>query len=302
MTEIPKENIAETIRDLVQHYCDAKIVKVKGQDGIPTELLILPEHLKAHSVKQYLDVYLENPERRKGTAHLKDIDSLIAHVNRFKGAPSALFANNSPSSPSITAVIDYHEESHEGTPRYGEHRSHYAFSLSDEWNAWGQHQNKRMSQADFAEFLENHISDVISPDNADDKLREFSELLGGTFASPSRLVELSRGLQVNEGARVEQKVNISSGEATLHYTSTHADANGAPLKVPNLFLLGIPVFRCGPLYQVPVRLRYRIISGSIQWFYELYRTDRVFDHAFKEACEKAQKETGLPLFIGSPEA
>lgn len=30
--------------------------------------------------------------------------------------------------------------------------------------------------------------------------------------------------------------------------------------------------------------------------------DRIFDHAFREACEDARARTELPLFYGQPEA
>jgi len=64
---------------------------------------------------------------------------------------------------------------------------------------------------------------------------------------------------------------------------------------------GIPVFVAGPLYCMAVRLRYRLRAGAIEWFFELYRSDLVFESAFKEACEEASNSTGVPLFLGSPE-
>lgn len=301
MTE--QSNVAQTAASLVETYYKPQLLQVKGQEGDKAvEVLVLPTGLTAHSVKKHQDEYRDKPERRKGIANLKDLPSFIAHTLRFADEDSALFANNDMEKPSLTCVFDYHRRTAEGDPRFGTHRAHYAFPLSDEWKAWKAKDGEPMSQADFAEFLENRISDVTAPENVSEALTALAQLLGGTFASPSKLVELSRGLNVHEGAQVKQAVNLSSGEATIQYVSQHQDDTGAPLKVPNLFLIAIPVFVAGPLYQMAVRLRYRLRSGTISWFYELYREDKVFEHAFDEACKRAAEESKLPLFIGSPES
>jgi hypothetical protein len=100
---------------------------------------------------------------------------------------------------------------------------------------------------------------------------------------------------------VKQAQNLSSGEAQISYVTQHTDDDGKPLKVPSLFLIHIPVFRAGAPYEIAVRLRYRLKEGRITWFYELYRADKVFDHAFNEACANAAASTGLPVIVGSPE-
>jgi uncharacterized protein YfdQ (DUF2303 family) len=299
-------NPTDSVIELVERLNTPEVLVIKGQeDRQSTEVLIIPKGLEVHSVKQYLDEYLNKPERRKGTARLTDLNSFKAHVNRFKDIDSTLFADNRVVSPSISCVFDYHRQGAEGSPRFGEHRAFYAFPLSKEWQAWTKINAQEMGQGDFAEVIENRISDVIAPSentfSQNEHLKNLADLLGGSFASPQRLVELSRGLSVRSDDRVQQATNLSTGEAVIQYTSEHKDHEGQPLKVPNLFLIAIPVFESGPLYQIAVRLRYRVRNGGIKWFFELYRTDKVFDHAFDEACKDAATETGLPLFIGGPE-
>jgi hypothetical protein len=65
-----------------------------------------------------------------------------------------------------------------------------------------------------------------------------------------------------------------------------------------MVVLNIPVFKSGELYQILVRLRYRKQAGGVVFFYELWRDDRVFDHAFDEAAERLSGATSLPLFRG----
>lgn len=253
------------------------------------------------SVKPFVDEYLTAPERRRGTAELGELASFIGHVKRFKDADSAIFADRDPKRPSLLAVLDYHRAGATSSPRFGEHRARYAFPLADEWTAWTGKAGQSLDQASFAAWLEDHLADVADPTQAGDGGREFLTLFSCAFASASKLLELSRGLNVHVGERVGNHVNLASGEATIAFVAQHADDQGKPLKVPGAFLLAIPVFRGGDLYKIPARLRYRVAQGAITWSFDLYRTPAVFDHAIGEACTTAQEETDLPVFVGKPE-
>jgi len=101
---------------------------------------------------------------------------------------------------------------------------------------------------------------------------------------------------------VQEVVNLQSGEGIVRFEATHSDATGSPLKVPAIFLIAIPVFRNGEFYRIAARLRYRKVNGRVVFWYELWRTDRTFDHAFSEAVERVKTETGRPVLIGKPEA
>jgi len=269
------------------------------------EVLILPEGKRAHDIKPFLDKYLTAPERRQGTAVVTQLNSFIDHVNRFKDNDSVIFANNDMNNPSLTAVIDYHKAGFEGDPRFGEHRTHYKFPVSKEWAAWIRQDGESFEQADFAAFIEDRIGDVLHPSDGDtdanEKLKELAALLGGNFAGPSTLVALSKNLHINEASRVKNSNNLSTGETSIIYETEHLDEQGAPVKVPNMFLIGVPIFVGGDIYRIAVRLRYRIRNGKISWSYNLYRIENVFEDAFDGACKEAKERTELPLYLGSSE-
>ena len=315
---------ADAVARIVRDHIKPEVVKVKGQDGIPeTEILVLPDGgggLKAHGIKPYLDPYRRRPERRVGTATLTDLDSLIGHVNRFKDGGSALFAIDDREAPAMIAVLNYHPEGAESDPRFGDHKARYDFPLSDEWTAWRDADGKTLEQIDFAEFLEDRIVDVMAPpafltaradpnavdipepdEQSDNRLFDLVTKIGGKVCGPARLMELAKGLKIHDQQTVKEIVSTTTGEAQLQFETSHRDAEGKPIQVPNLFLLAIPVFRNGPLYRVPVRLRYRLRAGRISWGLNLHRPDIVQDHAFGEACDRAAEETACPLFFGQPE-
>jgi hypothetical protein len=267
---------------------------VIGKDGLD----VLP--------RNSFDSWLDAPRFRAGTAKLTSLDSFIAHVNRYRSDNTVVFANDDRASPSLMAVLDYHGAGSETAAAFGRHRSSFAFPLSDEWKAWSGKNAKPMSMTDFAAFLEDHIIDVLNPQGVtlNDEAASFVDALGGEafIANPGRLMDIATSLQVNEASVVAEAVTLASGEGQISFQSEHRDATGNKLSVPRLFILGIPVFRNGERYQVLARLRYRKTPQGLVFFFELWRLDLVFDHAFTQAVEKVQIETGAPVYLGAPES
>jgi hypothetical protein len=303
--------VIKEARDLIEDYGKAEFTTFTVSDGgqdltIPAVVQGTELHILRPSE---IEDWRTRPRFRAGTASLLTVESLIEHVNRFKDDDSVLFANNDRASPTITAILDYHPKGATAAPRFGKHRAHYAFPLSDEWIAWHASNGlkRAMPMAEFAEFLEDRIVDVIvlipDEDSVPEELQKFINSLGGvdTIATPNKLMELSRGLQVYEDSALKQAVKLSSGEGELSFEVTHRDQDGKPLKVPSLFLIAIPVFKNGPLYRIAARLRYRKGPEGVIFWYDLWRSERSFDDAFNEGCERVEVETGLPLLLGKPE-
>jgi uncharacterized protein YfdQ (DUF2303 family) len=285
-----------------------ELLEAKSPDGVLGQFAVLPvleasgrSSVRLESIAKFFDEYREKPRRRVGTANLADLSSLIDHVNRFKDPDSLIFADTDREHPSMTAVLDYNRQGAAGDPRFGQHRSRYAFPVSDAWKSWTGASGEGMDQATFAEFIETHLVDAIEPSLASESAKQFAEKNGVTFATPSRLLELSRGLSFSVGHKIAQTINLQSGEKQIQFTEEHSDQSGAPLKVPGAFIVGIPVFRADVRYQVCVRLRYRKNGGGLTWFMELWRHDEVFDAAILQACEVVKAGTGLPLLVGTPE-
>lgn len=295
--------VIDQARSLVEDYIRPEIETFK-EPITGVEAPIVLDKNGAHVLPASMfDDYRTKPTRRKGTATLLDLSSLIAHVERFKDGDTVLFANDNRESPSLIAVLDYHKAGADADPRFGQHRAKFSFPVSDEWKAWGSANKKPMSMVDFAAFLEDRIIDVLdAPADLPEDMQRFVKAIGGNIATPTKLMEIAVGLKVHEKSNVGETVNLASGEGEISFVSTHTDGAGKPLKVPNLFLIGIPVFKNGPAYRLAVRLRYRKREGALCFWYELWRQEPVFDDAFGEALDRVRQETGLPVLLGSPEA
>lgn len=290
------QNNAASIIDFAQKNIECSVVEVGGSPVAISR----PAGRALEKLKPFLDAMAQYPERRRGTATLTDLGSFIDHARRFADdGKSALFAD--VEEEQLIAVLDYHLPGPDGDARWCQHRGIYGFPQSEEWQRWTGSNKQKMGLADFAEFIEQNCLDVLPPEAAGAGAKEWAERSGVDFATPQRLMEVSRNLSVRVTERVSGAVTLQTGECQIQFVAEHSDQVGQPLKVPAAFLLGIPCFRNGEAFQVCARLRYRVKDGVITWWYDLHRTDRVIEVAIQDAARKAQEGTGLPLFFGTPE-
>ncbi len=308
--------LVREVRDEVERFGKAQVVEVEEPGTGIKALVILGSNQGSSSVvpldRKVFDPYRDNLLRISGTAALLSLGSFIDLVNRFKDGASAVFGNDDRKAPSLTAIFNYHHESAENLAdasdiaRHADHRATFAFPLSDEWLAWMGANKEPMSMADFALFLEDRWPDVLTIEALEDlpeKMRTIVSVSGGkaALATPTKLIELSRGLKINEKAAVEESVNLASGEGGIRFTAEHTGADGKPVKVPSIFIIGLPVFRNGQPYRMMARLRYRLSGGKLVFWYELARPDAVFDDAFAGALDEVREKTALPVFLGKPQ-
>lgn len=302
--------VFKATREFVADHLHPIILPVEDPDtGLRTLAVIGNDSVEPLS-PSFFDGVRDEPRFRRGTAAMTALASFIAHINRFGDANSAVFADDSRTAPKLTAVLDYHEadsESAHGLYRHGKHRTTFAFPLSDEWKAWTGKNGVVMTMAQFALFLEDRIGDIaLAGDDFPEDVARFVAVNGGeaSIADYATLIELSRGLKVYEQANVEEATNLASGEGHIRFSVEHETRGrtGGTLKVPTMFFIAIPIFNKGPFYRIAARLRYRKTAEGVKFWFDLYRSDRSFDHAFAEAVEKVDAETPASVFFGSPEA
>lgn len=304
-------SVFDATREFITDHFKPTIETVTDPDSGLTVLAIVGDGSVEPLRADFFDSVRNNPRFRRGTAAMTSLDSFIAHVNRFGDEGSAVFANDDPATPKLTAVLDYHrsfaDEFMPGEIRHGKHRTTFNFPLSDEWKAWIGKNGAVMSMAEFSLFLEDRIGDIaIAGDEFPEDVERFVNMNGGSaaIADYATLIELSRGMKVYETANVEEATNLASGEGHIRFTIEHETRGrqGGAITVPKMFFIAIPIFDKGPFYRIAARLRYRKTGEGVKFWYDLYRHDRSFDHAFREAVARVEEETPAAMFFGSPEA
>ncbi len=319
------ENVAQTMRDVISDLAHHDhIANPEQRDLAAAHLITLPEKRRVHDISAALREaaqYLK-PARRRGTAHLADLASLINWANRFKGAETVLYANPDMDAPTLTCIADYHAAGEadvhtptgDPTARHLAHRAIYDFPLSEDWKAWMRVDGKPLDKDTMGEFIEAQAKDVMDPTPAilkgavtsanapwENRLIETAQKIEGRFGQLSQLLAMSRQFQVYETSNLKVSTNRDTGESEVQFLSEHKTPDGKPLNIPNLIIIAIPVFQGGAPYRMPVRFRYRKVGGEVRFILSVYNPEKAFEAAFNEAIEQARDQTELPTFMGLPE-
>lgn len=269
-------------------------------DGLPASIPVLFDRKQQSfkSARALIEDFRAAPARRVGTAHVDTLQSFIDLTNRHKDKQSALFGKTSWPDPKLTAVLNY--DSNEGDARFRDHRIVYTFPLTEEFKAWVGANAQPMGQDVFAAFLEEHAAELAAPE--DGERSEYERLFNEKMATPSEVIALSRHLEVFVSAKAKQGIRLQTGERTVEFSEEHQNAKGEKIVIPGVFMVSVRAFVDGEAVRIPARLRYRIASGDIKWFYQLYRWEMFLSEQVGYDLKAAAAETDLPAFEGKPEA
>lgn len=323
MTQEAPKNIAETIIDEMRTRGNFRYISFPTSEEVDSPTLIIaPKDMVLHDLTRQHREVIEalKPLQRTGKATLEDLDSLIAWTNRFKSDSTVLFGQLQPT-PKLTAIADYHgagaskvaAERGDPTASYGRHTALYTFPVSDEWKRWTAISGKALMNDEFGEFIEENAKDFLDPTPAllnsttegaapwEQRMIEVAAKVQGRFGQYAALAQLSREFQVHETGHLQVSTNRDTGETHVQFLDEHRGPDGAPLRLPNLFMVAIPVFEEGALYRLAVRFRYRKAGADVRFIATLYNPEAALRDAAREALNRAAEETGVPLMMGVPE-
>jgi uncharacterized protein YfdQ (DUF2303 family) len=112
------------------------------------------------------------------------------------------------------------------------------------------------------------------------------------------MLEVATNLQATTSAQFGSAMRLSNGAAQFKY---HEDitASAGGFEVPEQFCIAIPVFQNGPTYLIHARLRFRLTSGKLQFWYDLVRPHKVIEAAAADITAIIKEQTGLPFYNGN---
>jgi uncharacterized protein YfdQ (DUF2303 family) len=304
-------------------------------------LLVMPQGMKIEDAKPYLDKLRDKPRRIETKALMLSVDSLIDYTNNFKSAGTRLFLTPSDHGRNarLMTVLDFHEATSE--PRFGAHRAIYTFQPSDRLKAWSDASEGGMNNMDFAAFMQERRFDLVNPPvdwmlvqgdtltrmlwilnladdigTIDDDTEEGEDadrliprsalykLRKIRFGSAQRLLQMSRTIEISVNAKSTEGYDDNTGERVVNFQEEHEtkDRAGRKIKVPEMFLIRIPIFQNESEIILPVRLQYRRKAGGpIEWYLTLFEWRRVLDNATLNEAQRAATATTCPLTLGWPE-
>ena len=240
-------------------------------DGVPA--LLVPEGYKVESQEKLLD----RPARKRGKYTFRDVASFIDYF-KLHQMGSSLYGRIDP--PQFVAVFDDHRKDEAG---WRDHTAVYDCPLSVEWKTWSSVNKKPFKQAEFAQFVEDNLPDILEPTGAD-------------------MLEISRTLEAKKKINFASGIRLSNGNQELTYEEeVQGTASKGKLQIPETFTLGLPVLEGGPRYKVTARLRYRIDGGVLVIWFDLLRPHKIIEDAVLAVWKEIEDGTTCRIFNGAPD-
>lgn len=247
--------------------------------GVETRIIEDVPHVilpPGHSLQSF-EGLLPKPLRLKEHLKIQNVVSFVDYFHLFSNDATIIFANEYLAT--ITAVFDYHQPKN---PSHCEHKATLELTHSDEWKAWLHNNGKALTQRQMAEFIEDNIKDVVTPDGA-------------------TLLEIAKTLQATKKLAFRSSQELHNGQVQLTYNEEIDGQAGATgqLQIPKGIVLGLRVYKGQEGYQVPARLRYRIAdNGILSFSYHIDNVEKILEDAFATVLQQVKancKATGYIL-------
>lgn len=232
-----------------------------------------------------LEHVLPNPIRKRGAIVTTDSPSFIAYLMKHVDTTgSVIYAeiDSEASKCNMLAVINDHAD----IANWRDHTCSFAPKQSVEWKRWLGKDKAKMNQSDFATWLEDNLPDIASVP---------------TMPTGAEILAMALAFEANSDKKLRSKVNLQSGGFTFEFVDKENDQTRTTMQVFERFTIGIPVFDgIASAYPVEARLKYRENSGTVSFWYELIRPDRVFKTAVADEVATIKEQTGLLVISGVP--
>ncbi len=239
----------------------------------PTHYAVIPNDCKVESLEKFQ--FSEAPQRKQAAVKLFDADSFVKYWALFHDEHSRIFA--SPEALTFVGVMDYHHAG-DGPARFRQHHATFTAVLSDQWKAWVAQNGKKMTQVEFATFIEDNTPDIVNA---------------------ALMKDVATDLQARDEAEFASATRLDNGQTEFLYQQTIKGTVGKGKSVvPETFKLNIPVFLNESAREITARLRWRLTQGKLTFWYDLFRSQQIIDDGFDALVAKIEAGTQAEILMG----
>lgn len=270
------------------------IANVTAGDNDPGALVLgIPSNFK-HQVVDLENLRIDGPRRTKASVQMQDSASFLSYVTRFADDRTVVYCDFNPTNSALkfTALLDDHRKA---GASWREHTATFSPRQAEPWKVWTGANGKAMPQLDFALFLERNETDIAAADG---------------MPTSAQMLEMAVAFEATAEKRLKSKIRLQSGGVDLVFVDTDDANTQQQMRLFERFQIGVPVYWTREVegqpvkaYAVQARLRYRNVSGALQFWYELIRPEVAFERASRDVIEEIEKGlTGMnvPLLFGTP--
>jgi uncharacterized protein YfdQ (DUF2303 family) len=189
----------------------------------------------------------------------------------------------------LVALYDYHPAGEDMSKAgWQKHRAVYRAHLSTGWGQWGGVGERVLAQEEFCQLL----------DSRDWELTAEQTTPGKEWPKPAALLSMIGELETfstKTCKRERQKGNA------MRLISTE-ESGVKSVELPRSFGVKVPVFEGQEPEVHEVRLSLQVKDGEPTFILTLHRAKEKMLEAFAALTEELGEQTGVPTFIGEPEA
>ena len=254
--------------------------------AVPQTIVVIPKNYEAVATEKVIEPYLASPRRTKVNLALLSVESFIEYVAEFKTPATHIFTSggrgDNLTPPFFTAILDYHVP---GTASWCEHRANFTCRFTEEWNRWMNANRKRMSQSDFATFLEENQSLVVDPPGAE-------------------LLEFITNLEGHNIVNVSSSMKLQNGKAKLMFdedVELKGTTTVGQMEVPLSIKAQIEMFDgSGVVYAIPCRLKYRVENRKIIFWFEAVDVHLIIKNGVADVIALIKEKLLINPLFGTP--
>jgi hypothetical protein len=177
-------------------------------------------------------------------------------------------------STQLEAAIQSGDGFYDRKAGWGQLRAVIGFAESRKLKEW-KSTLEWMTQADFANFIEDHLEDVLTP-------------------SGQELLSIATDLEASSTGGFKGKVNLDNGSVRLSYQ----DEVETTVEIPRNLTLGIPLFEHGDRYKLGARLRFVIQGGSVKFRLLFTNLQDAKEQEFERIVQDIEEKTSQPIYRG----
>lgn len=249
----------------------AKLFTLDVYEDMHNRFIAAPPGYVLHS----LESSLNRPLRQKGRIKTTTPHSFVGAVKDGSPDMSRIYVDELAGT--FTGVLNH------GTtvdPGWGDYIVTYAPAYSVEFKDWYQLTTQgAIDQIALARFLEDHLGDVCS-------------MPGG------EMLALVRDFKVSMAGAFGSATNLSNGSIEFSYAMENKGRSS--IEVPEVLVLGLPMFEGTEAIEIPARFRYRLNEAKLTFSLELAGFQRLrVDELRKIRSTIAEALAGYPMLDGA---
>lgn len=228
------------------------------QNGVP---ILLTPGSSGGIDRKSLELLLNAPHRP--SIHVKLATSKDLHAYLVK--QSTKIPDDSATSDNVVvfadrdkltfhAFLDYHHQAEDH--RWLNHSASVTYKESHQFGIWKGSDGEKMSQEEFAEFLDENVLDITDPTGSD-------------------VVSFASCLEARRTEVFKSSKNLANGEVQFNWSNE--SSGDAVTKFPTDMKIGIPIWTNGEKIQIPVKLFFRVSEGQLLFWYKLRQLEAIID-------------------------